>query len=839
MQFPENYYKQDLRKLFTALQSSANGLSVSEALKRLRQFGYNRLTRKKHSDVLTIFLGQFKSPIILILLFACALSYSLNDRTNAIIILCIIVISSLIGFLQEHRAARAIEKLLAIVQVKTTIVRDAKEIPIPTEEVVPGDIAVLNAGDLVPADCYLIETKDLFVNEANLTGESFPVEKQAGVLQGETSLAKRTNCVFMGTHVISGTAKALVISTGKQTEFGKIAGHLALRPQATEFERNIKRFGYFLMEITFILVIAIFAINVYLSRPVLDSFLFALALAVGLTPQLLPAVIVVNLTHGALKMAQQKVIVKRLASIENFGSMNILCADKTGTITEGSVDVYQACDISGKQNEAVMRYAFINASYETSFTNPIDQAIRDFGHFGLENYQKVDEIPYDFDRKLLSILVSNGKRHELITKGAVDNVLAACSYVLMPDGKKKLLSFNKAKLDVLYDDFSEQGYRVLGVAKKDMDGNARIDVSDEHAMTFLGFVAFVDPIKPDAKKMLNELGKLGIALKIVTGDNRLVASYIGRQVGLSSNLILTGDVMSRMSDEALVRKIGTSAIFAEVEPNQKERIIMALRKAGNVVGFLGDGINDTSAMAAADVSISVNSAVDVAKEAADIVLLEKNMAVLKRGVLEGRITFANTLKYIFMATSANFGNMFSMAGASLFLPFLPLLPKQILLTNVLTDLPEMTIATDSVDDAFITTPHRFNMQFIRSFMLLFGTLSSLFDFLTFAVLLLVLHVSTAQLRTGWFIESVISAAFVVFIIRTRKPLFKSIPGKYLLLSTLAITVITVVLPFTKLGSLFGFVPLPIAYIVVMIDIVACYGVVAEMSKHFFYKHVSA
>jgi len=808
-----------------------------EAQQRLLRYGSNLLKPKKKSDALTLLLAQFKSPIILILIFAAGLSFFLRNPIDAVIILVIVLVSGFLGFWQERGAVNAVEKLLAIVQIKATVVRNGGSKEVPIEEVVPGDIVIIGASDVIPGDCLLLESKDLFVDEAALTGETFPVEKSIGVLPPETPLSQRTNSLFMGTHVVSGSARAVVVRTGKETEFGKVSERLQLRPPETEFEHGVRRFGYLLMEITLVLVIAIFAINVFLARPVLDSFLFALALAVGLTPQLLPAIISINLAHGAKRMALAKVIVKRLASIENFGSMNVLCSDKTGTLTEGVVKLHSAFNVDGQESEKVLLYAFLNASYETGFMNPIDEAIRKYRQFDLSSFKKVDEIPYDFIRKRLSILITKGDTHLMVTKGALSNVLAVCSSAEIGEGRIVDIGSVEEQVQQHFKEFSRQGFRTLGVAYKNIVSEPVITRDQEADMTFLGFLILFDPPKPGIVETIRQLKQLGVSLKIITGDNRLLAANVSQQVELLNSHILTGEDLHQMSEEALLQRVNDVDVFAEVEPNHKERIILALKKAGHVVGYMGDGINDASALHTADVGISVESAVDVAKEAADIVLLEKDLNVLVQGVREGRMTFANTLKYVFMASSANFGNMFSMAGASLFLSFLPLLPKQILLTNLLTDFPEMTIATDSVDRELVEKPRRWNIQFIRNFMLTFGLLSSVFDYLTFGALLLLLQATKDQFRTGWFLESVISASVTVLVIRTRKPFFRSKPGKYLLIATLLIVGLTLILPFSPLGKVFGFIPLPISFILFVGIIVGLFMVAAEITKGIFYRKV--
>jgi Mg2+-importing ATPase len=812
-------------------------LTGNEAKKRLALYGANLLKPQKRSDVLTLLVSQFKSPIILILFFATGLSFFLHDPVDAFIILSIVIVSGLLGFWQERGASNAVAKLLSIIQIKAAVLRDGNSIEIPVEEIVPGDIVILNAGDIVPGDGLVQESKDLFVDEAMLTGETFPVEKVVSVLPPETQLGQRTNALWMGTHVVSGNATALIVRTGRETEFGKVSERLKLRPQQTEFERGIKQFGYFLMEVTLVLVVAIFAINVYLARPVLDSFLFSLALAVGLTPQLLPAIISINLSHGAKRMAQKKVIVKRLASIENFGSMNVICSDKTGTLTEGIVQLQSAFDVDGAPSDKVLLHAYINAFYETGFTNPIDEAIRNYRKLDLSGYQKQDEIPYDFLRKRLSILASHDNTNLMVTKGALLNVLAVCTNVETGDGSIVDISTVQDRIEQHFEEFSNKGFRTLGVAYRNMGTESRISKDHEASMTFSGFIVLFDPPKPNIIETITALKNLGVSLKIITGDNHLVAANVSQQMGLSDTKILSGPDLSQLSDSALLSRVANIDVFAEIEPNQKERIIIALKKAGNIVGYMGDGINDASAIHAADVGISVESAVDVAKDAADIVLLEKDLGVLVEGVREGRATFANTLKYVFMATSANFGNMFSMAGVSLILPFLPLLPKQILLTNLMTDIPEMTIATDSVDKEMIDYPRRWDIKAIRKFMITFGIVSSVFDYLTFGALLLILNATQIQFRTGWFLESVVSASLIVLVIRSRQPFFKSRPGKYLLIATLSIVVITLILPFTPLAGIFGFSPLPLSFLLLIGLIILFYIITAEIVKKIFYKKV--
>ncbi len=795
-----HYWQHPAADLMQELGTTPAGITAAEVPERLKTYGPNLLQSHKRLDALGLLLAQFKSPIVIILICAAVLSYLLDSRTEAIIILVIVLLSSLLSFWQEYGASDAVQKLLAIVQLKARVRRQGIELEIPVEEIVPGDVVILSAGDIIPGDGVILESKDLFVDEAALTGETFPVEKYSGQAPAEAVLSQRANSVFMGTHVVSGRAQILVVCTGKSTEFGQVSERLVIRPPLTEFERGVRRFGFFLMEVTLILVILIFAGNVFLKRHVMDSFLFALALAVGLTPQLLPAIISVNLAAGAKRMAAKQVIVKRLAAIENFGSMNVLCSDKTGTLTEGVVELHEAVDLEGRPSQKTLLYGYLNAVFESGFTNPIDEALRRQSGLDISAYRKIDEVPYDFIRKRLSILVAQGDRRLILTKGAVANVLAVCSQVETVDGSLSPLAAAQDQVQKMVREYSQQGYRLLAVAYRQEGPDFQVLHKDQEIdLTLVGFLALFDPPKPGVIETIAELKNLGVSLKIITGDNRLIAETVSKKVGLDTVNIVTGPQLRQTSDTALIQRVQEADIFAEVEPNQKERIILALKKAGNVVGFLGDGINDAPALHTADVGISVDSAVDVAKGAADIVLLEHDLKVLVAGIQSGRTTFANTLKYVFMATSANFGNMFSMAGASLFLPFLPLLPTQILLTNLLTDFPEMTIATDSVDPELVAQPRRWDIVFIRKFMIVFGILSSVFDYLTFGALLWLLHANMDHFRTGWFQESVISASLIVLVIRSRRPFFQSRPGIYLLATTLLVVGLTMLLPYTPVA----------------------------------------
>jgi len=837
----DQYWSRPSEDLLRALGSTSDGLSSAEASLRLTQIGANLLGAKEKATALRLFLNQFKSPIVLILIFATVVSAVTQDWVDALIILAIVLGSALLSFFQEYGANNAAEKLRAQVTIKASVLRDGGLQQIPAEEVVPGDVVLLSAGSLVPADGILLEARDFYVNQAVLTGETFPVEKTPGEVEAGANLTERTNCVFMGTNVRSGSARALVAQTGTATAFGQIAERLTLRPPETEFERGIRRFGYLLTEVMMVLVLIVFAVNVFFHKPVLDSLLFSIALAVGLTPQLLPAIISINLSRGSQAMAKGGVIVRRLESIEDFGSMDVLCTDKTGTLTLGVVQLDGALDLGGQPSDEVFRLAFLNAHFQTGLSNPLDEAILTHGQPDIDGWEKLDEVPYDFVRKRLSVVVGPSERGmlpEMITKGALDNVLDVCSQMQQGNTVVPLSQAHRAEIQQRFAAWSEQGYRVLGVAFREGEDEPRAYTrDDEKEMTFAGFLLFFDPPKPRVQETIADLAGLGVGLKIITGDNHLVALHTAQAVGLEVTGVLTGAALDNLHDEALWQAVERTNLFAEVDPNQKERIILAVQKRGHVVGYLGDGINDAPALHAADVGISVDTAVDVAKEAADFVLLEHDLTVLHQGIELGRKTFANTLKYVFVTTSANFGNMFSMAGASLFLPFLPMLPMQILLTNFLTDFPAMAIAGDSVDREMIEMPRRWNIEFIRNFMFTFGTVSSVFDYLTFGLLLLVLRVSQDQFRTAWFVESVMTELLIMLVIRTQKPFFRSKPGKYLLIGTLIVAAVTLILPYSPLSKPLGFTPLPLPLLLTLLGITVLYVLASEATKRAFYRRV--
>lgn len=837
--FKEEYWSMKTEELLMGAGSSLDGLTSAETAERLKKYGPNAFKLRRSVSAFRSLLGQFTNPLVLILIFAAAVSVVAGEMIDALIVVLIVLASAVLSFIQEYSASHAVEKLRAQVTIRSTVLRDGKPQAINSEDIVPGDIVLLSAGSLIPADGIVIEANDFFVNQAVLTGETFPAEKKPGSTAADSDLAERTNNVFMGTNVRSGTARALVVRTGTATEFGQIADKLTARPLETEFESGIRRFGYLLTRIIAILVLAVLIINIVLDKPVIDSLLFAIALAVGIAPELLPAIINVNLSKGAQKMAKSGVIVRRLNAIENLGSMDILCTDKTGTITEGVVRLDGAFDLNGNPSEKVMLWAYLNAAFQTGISNPLDEAIIARQHPDTTGMDKLEEIPYDFIRKRLSVVVDTDPGTEikplLITKGALDNVLGICTYIYADGAAVQLDEEHRKSVSNRYAEWSSQGYRVLGIAVKDVHRQLKYTVEgDELEMTFAGFLLFFDPPKADVRETLAALSRSGVEVKIITGDNRLVARHVAEAIGLTADSILPASSLKEMSDEALWNVAESTTIFAEVDPNQKERIIRALKKTGHVVGFMGDGINDAPALHAADIGISVEKAVDVAKEAADFVLLRHDLDILLSGIKEGRRTFANTLKYIFTTTSANFGNMLSMAGASLFLPFLPLLAKQILLNNFLSDIPAIGMPGDNVDEEMISRPHRWNIHLIRNFMIVFGIVSSIFDYATFGLLILVARATEQQFQTGWFIESLLTELVIALVVRTRMVFYKSRPGKLLLLLTLGVGVLAFMVPYLPFSRFLGFTPLPLWLMAALISLTLLYVAAVELVKKRFF-----
>jgi Mg2+-importing ATPase len=826
-----------LAELLEQLKTSPQGLSSEEADRRLQEYGPNELIRESPFATFTGFLRFFANPLVLILFIAAIVSLLLGEHVSALIIITIVLVSVVLNFAQEYRATRAVRKLRQQVSISASVVRDGKERDLPIAYLVPGDIVKLNAGDLVPADCRLLEAKDLNVRESALTGESLPVEKVAVDLKdGPHSLPDAQNSVFFGTSVQTGIGTAVVVRTGSSTALGDIALRLAQRPPETEFDRGVRQFGLMVTRIVMLLVLFVFMVNVFLVRPMLDSFLFAVALAVGLTPELLPVIVSVTLAQGARRMAGKKVIVKQLAAIENFGSMDILCCDKSGTLTEGDIVLYKYVNVQGEDDEEVIRAAYLNSFFQSGITSPLDKAILSYREYDVRDYKKIDEIPFDFARKRLSVVVQRGEECLLVTKGDVESVVGVCTGVKTNNVLVPLGPDQRAAAENLYRRLSEEGYRVLAVAIRPVTLQQIYKPADEVDMTLLGFIAFSDPPKEGVAQTLKALQDDGISVLVMSGDNQFVTRKIAGEVGLPIDRLITGSQVDMMDDSALAYQAEQGAIFARVTPEQKNRIILALKSRGHVVGFLGDGINDAPSLHAADVGVSVVNGVDVAKEAASIILLEKDLGVLHEGVIEGRQSFANIMKYIMMGTSSNFGNMFSMAVASLFLPFLPMLPTQILLNNLLYDFSQMSIPTDNVDAFLLQKPRRWNIRMIWHFMVLMGPISSVYDFITFWVLLSIFKAGEILFHTGWFVESLATQTLVIFVIRTAGSPLKSRPSIPLLVTVLTVVAVAVYIPNSSLGRLIGFAPVPTSLLLTIAVLTISYLLLVEIVKRWFYRH---
>jgi P-type Mg2+ transporter len=833
---PAAYWNTPTDALLADLDSSSTGLTSAKAAQLLATVGPNTLRASTQTSAVRILARQFLSPIVLILVAATILSGVLGDWTDAIIILAIILLSGLLGFFQERGAGRAITALLAVVEVKVNLLRDGSAEQIPLSEVVPGDVAQLSAGDLVPGDSIVLASNGLQVDESALPGETFPVEKAPGVSAPTSALTERGNMVCLGTHVASGSGTVLVVGTGPGTEMGVVSARLSTASPKTGFEKGLTSFGLLLTRIMLVLVVVIFFVNLLLQRSWIDSVLFSLALAVGLTPQLLPTIVSISLAQGARVIARHRVIVRRLDAIEDFGSMSIFCSDKTGTMTQGQVVLNSALDVSGKPSDTVARLAYLDASLQVGMRNPIDDAIVAGVTCDVSAVTKLDEIPYDFNRRRLSVLIRDGAAAPtLISKGALDAILSVCTTAVEGGGAAVPIAKVQDAVQALFRDLSDQGYRVLGVATRELKGATTTTLADEAGMALVGFVTFADPAKPDAAATLQQLAANGISVRMLTGDNHLVAAHIAGQVGLSTTTVLTGNDIDALDDAHLAAAAAPVAVFAELNPLQKERIVRALRVGGAVVGYMGDGINDSPALHAADVGISVDSAVDVAKEAAAIVLLDKDLGVLLDGMQQGRRTFANTMKYIFMTSSASFGNVLSMAIAAAVLPFLPLLASQILLVNLLTDLPSTFIATDSVDAAQLRRPQRWNVKLIRNYMITFGALSSLFDLATFAVLEWGFHAPSHEFRTAWFVGSVLTAVTALYVLRTRRPFFRSRPSRWLMLASGVVVVIAVAIPYSPVAAPLGFVPISLPLVLILLLITLVYLASNEVVKRVFWK----
>ena len=833
-----DFWDRPQHDLLQLLEATPDGLSNDEVKRRLLLYGSNSMVRESRFAGLLTFFRFFANPLVIILLVASGISLVLGDSVGGSIIISIVMLSVMLNFFMEFQARHAVEEIQKQVATTAAVLRDGREQELPVAELVPGDIVRLNAGDLVPADARLLEAKDLHVRESALTGESLPVEKTVGDLgEGKHGIADASNSVFLGTDVQTGIGTAVIVSTGRNTALGKIAQRLAARPPETEFGRGIRQFGLMLTRVIMALVLFVLMVNVVLHRPPLESFLFSVALAVGLTPELMPMIITVTLAQGARRMTRKKVIVKQLAAIEDFGSIDMLCSDKTGTLTEGEIVLDRHVDVKGNDNERVLQLIYLNSYFEAGIKSPLDDAILKHEHSTITEYTKLDEIPFDFRRKRLSVLVQHDDEHILITKGEAEGVFAVCKSVSIDGATQPFDENRRSEAEETFKKLSADGYRTLGVAMRNVVKQDAYSVADEQDMTLVGFAAFLDPPKEGVLSVLESLKQNGISVVIMTGDNQYVTQKVARDVGLLADHIITGDMIDEMDDAALAYQAENGAIFARVSPEQKNRVILALKSRGHVVGYIGDGINYAPSLHTADVGISVMNGVEVAKDAAKIILLEKDLGVLNDGVIEGRRSFANIMKYIVMGTSSNFGNMFSMAAASMFLPFLPMLPTQILLNNLLYDVSQIALPSDNVDPELLHRPKRWRIEFIRQFMVIIGPISSIYDFLTFGILLWMFNASTnaALFHTGWFVESLATQTLVVFVIRTAGNPFKSRPSRPLLISVLAVVAVATVLPYTPVGHLLKFTPLPVALIGAIAALAVTYLLLVQAVKSWFYR----
>ena len=820
-----------LAALLARLDTSEAGLSADEAERRLDRYGSNEPAAPGRSAVIFELLRFCANPLVLVLFVAAGVSAALGEVVSAAIIFTMVGLGIALDFVQSFRSDRAARRLRDRVAATAMVARAGHFVEVPRRSLVPGDVVRLAAGDLVPADGRLVQSRDLHVQQAALTGESLPVEKRASPLAAADTAADAEHLVFLGTSVVSGTATAVITATGPSTAFGHIAAHLSARPPETEFERGTRQFGALIMQTVVFLVLFILVVSIALRHPALESLLFAVALAVGLTPEFLPMITTVTLARGAVAMAREKVIVKHLAAIQNLGSIDVLCSDKTGTLTEGTMRFERAVDARGDPSERPLLLGWLNSRHETGIQSPLEAAILKMSPAGGEGFQKTDELPFDFERRRLSVVLRDaGGGHLFITKGAPEGVLAACSAVEIAGATLPMGEAERARGAEIYRALSAEGLRTLAVAYRSVGRADGFTTADERGLVLAGFVAFADPPLPGAAETVAALGRDGVQVKILTGDNELVTRHLCGQIGLDCQRIVLGDELDRTSDSALAHVVEQVQVFARLDPAQKNRILRALRARNHVVGFLGDGINDAPSLRSADVGISVAGAVDVARDAADIILLEPRLEVLHKGILEGRRAFGNLLKYLLMGTSSNFGNMFSMAGASIFLPFLPMLPPQILLNNFLYDLAQVTIPTDNVDDAFIRKPQRWDMRIVRNFMLIIGPISSLYDFLTFFILLRVFHASEVLFHTGWFVESLATQTLVLFVIRTVHAPWRSRPSKPLAVTTLAVVLVAVALPLSPLAGVLGFTRLPLGFFLFLAAAAATYLALVEVVK---------
>ena len=830
-------WQQGLDAATAELKCSVGGLTDADAARRIAQYGRNELRTRTHRAIILQLLSRFANPLILLLLAAASISAFTGDVTSFVVILLVITLSVTLDFVQEFRAGRAAERLQQSVALRVTLVRNGREQERLASEVVPGDVVLVRAGDLVPADGLVLESRDLFVQQAVLTGEPYPVEKHAAEKAGPDA-APDVSSVFMGTSVLSGGARLLVCRTGRGTALGEISRTLTLRPPMDAFQTGVRSFGLLILRLAAVMVVLVLVVNAVFHRPWLESFLFAIALAVGLTPELLPMVVTITLSRGAIRMARARVIVKRLAAVHDLGSMDVLCTDKTGTLTAAQIHLEKHLDPLGQDSARVLELLAINSALQTGLRNPLDQAVLKAAPDAPGTWKKVDELPFDFVRRRLAILADDGRERRLVVKGALEEVLRVCTRldsggVAEP---RPLDDAARAAIRALYQALGQDGLRVLGVAWKPMDSSAaHLAPADEAELIFAGLAAFEDPPKPGAAEAIHALAHAGVTVKIITGDSELVTQHVCGELKLAMSGVLLGDEIEAMDDSALDQRVEATSLFCRVTPAQKNRVILALKRRGHAVGYLGDGINDAPALHSADVGLSVDGAVDVAKEAADMILLDTDLGVLLRGVLEGRRTLGNILKYVRMGTSSNFGNMFSMAGGTVLLPFLPMLPVQILVNNLLYDVSEIPIPLERVDRAELERPRRWDVKSIRNFMLVVGPVSSVFDFLMFFVLRQFFHASEVLFHTGWFVESLATQVLVIFVIRTRGNPLRSRPAALLTLTSLGVVALAAALPYTPLGARLGFAPLPAALFPILGAMVLAYLVMVQLVKRWFYR----
>lgn len=821
----------NLSDLYQKLEATDCGLKTEDAIERSKEFGYNVLSGVKKQNVVLKFLSYFKDPLILILIAASLISGLTGQLKNMIIILSMIFLSVTLNFYQEHKSSKAAEKISKRLAIKAKILRDGKEVEIETKYIVPGDVIMVSAGDIIPADGKIISADDFFLNEASLTGESLPVEK----------FATENNTVFSGTNVISGYGRFLVTAIGLETEFGQIAQKITRPEVENAFEKGIKNFGFLIVRVIAVIVSIIFIINAIMHKGFFDSFLFALAVAVGVTPELLPMIMSVNMAKGAIKMARGGVLVKRLNSIPTFGSIDLLCTDKTGTLTEDRVTVIKHVDIYGAESDSVFESAYINGYFETGIKNILDKAILEHTTIDLSDYKKIEEIPYDFNRKRSSVFSEHQGVITMVTKGAPEELFKICSSYIDKGEVKLFTNEVLTAAKKTHDDLSSQGFRILAIAEKIIKvKQAKYNYDEEANLTLQGFMVFYDPPKIDVKETLVFMKAHGIAIKILTGDGPLITKKICDDLELPVTGIVTGDELDLnvLTDEEIYKKVKNATICARMSPSQKEKIIYELKRNGLIVGYLGDGINDAPSLKAADVGISVENAVDVAKETADIILMRKGLKELMEGVIEGRKTFGNTMKYLMMGLSSNFGNMFSMIGASLFLPFFPMTASQILLNNFLYDTSQLAIPTDNVDGEYLKKPKHWDMSFIKRYMVIFGLISTVFDLLTFYFLFTIFHLSEGTFQAGWFIESLATQILVIYIIRTQKiPFLQSRPSRTLTLATLGILGLGFVFTLNGIGGFFGFDTLPLNAYLIILALVIIYLLIVEGVKQLFYKNI--